>query len=74
MQNKFLKNKTKPISIKKQLTSDLVENLSFSGFQARKLGEAAKIWQEMLKEKKTLFGWEFLAPLCRLACVKLLHS
>jgi len=52
MKNNFLKNKTKPIEIKKQSVSDLVENLALTGFQGRKLGEAAKIWQEMLKEKK----------------------
>jgi len=52
MQNKFLKNKTKPIEIKKQLVSDLIENLALTGFQGRKLGEAAKIWQQMLKEKE----------------------
>lgn len=52
MKSEFLKNKTKPVEIKKQLTSDLVENLTLTGFQGRKLGEAAKIWQEMLKEKE----------------------
>ena len=44
--------KTKPIEIKKQKISDLAENLSLTGFQARKLGEAIKIWQKILKEKE----------------------
>lgn len=52
MKNKFLKKKTKPVEIKKQKTSDLVENLALTGFQGRKLGEVAKIWQQMLKERE----------------------
>jgi deoxyhypusine synthase len=50
--NKFLKIKTKPIEIKKQKTSALVENMALTGFQGRKLGEVTKIWQQMLKERK----------------------
>jgi len=52
MKINFLKQKTKPIEIKKQLTSDLVENLASAGFQGRKLGEITKIWREMIKEKE----------------------
>ena len=52
MKKDFLKQKTKPIEIKKQKVSDLVENMAMSGFQGRKLGEATKIWQQMLKEKE----------------------
>ncbi|OGZ33308.1 MAG: hypothetical protein A2174_01035 [Candidatus Portnoybacteria bacterium RBG_13_41_18] len=52
MENKYLNKKTKPVEIKKQSVSDLVENMSSSGFQGRKLGEAAKSWQEMIKEKE----------------------
>jgi len=48
----FLQRKTKPVEIKKQSTSDLVESLASAGFQGRKLGEAAKIWQMMIKEKE----------------------
>lgn len=50
MKKDFLGRKTKPIEIKKQLTSDLVENLALTGFQGRKLGEITKIWQEMIRE------------------------
>lgn len=50
--NNFLKKTTKPVEIKKQKTSDLVENLALTGFQARKLGQAVRVWQEMLKEKE----------------------
>jgi len=32
MKNKFLKNKTKPIEIEKQLTSSLIDNLALTGF------------------------------------------
>lgn len=52
MKNNFLKNKTKPIEIKKQQVSDLVENMALTGFQGRKLGEVTKIWQQMIKEKE----------------------
>ena len=52
MKKHFLKQKTKPIEIKKQKTSDLVLDMALTGFQGRKLGEATKIWQEMLKEKE----------------------
>lgn len=52
MKKDFLKQKTKPIEIKKQLTSDLVNNLALTGFQGRKLGEVTKIWQQMVKEKQ----------------------
>jgi len=52
MKKDFLKQKTKPIEIKKQLVSDLVENLALTGFQGKKLGEITKIWREMIKEKE----------------------
>ncbi|MFH0852525.1 MAG: deoxyhypusine synthase family protein [bacterium] len=52
MKKDFLQHKTKPVEIKEQLTSDLVENLASAGFQGRKLGEITKIWREMMKEKK----------------------
>jgi len=52
MKKDFLKQKTKPVEIKKQLVSDLVNNMALTGFQGRKLGEVTKIWQQMLKEKE----------------------
>jgi len=52
MKRYFLKQKTKPVEIKKQETSNLVEDMSLTGFQGRKLGEAIKVWQQMLKEKE----------------------
>lgn len=52
MKKDLLKNKTKPVEIKKQLVSDLVENMAFTGFQGRKLGEITKIWQQMVREPK----------------------
>ena len=52
MKKDFLRKKTKPIEIKKQLVSDLIENMAMTGFQGKKLGEAAKIWRQMLKEKE----------------------
>lgn len=52
MKKDFLRHKTRPIEIKKQLVSDLVENMAQTGFQGRKLGEVTRIWQQMLKEKE----------------------
>jgi len=52
MSKDFLKNKTKPIEIKKQLVSDLVENMALTGFQGRKLGEITNVWRQMMKEKE----------------------
>lgn len=52
MKNRILQTKTKPIEIKKQLVSDLIDNMAMGGFQGRKLGEVAKIWQQMMKEKE----------------------
>jgi len=52
MKKDFLKQRTKPIEIKKQLVSDLVENLALTGFQGKKLGEITKIWRQMIKEKE----------------------
>ncbi len=52
MKDELLNHKTKPVEIKKQLVSDLVENMAETGFQGRKLGEVAKIWQEMVREKE----------------------
>jgi len=52
MKKDFLKIRTEPVEIKKQSVSDLIENMALTGFQGRKLGEATKIWQQMLKEKE----------------------
>jgi len=50
MKKDFLNKKTKPVEIKKQLTSDIVEALASVGFQGRKLGEITKVWQQMMRE------------------------
>jgi deoxyhypusine synthase len=52
MKKDILKHKTKPVEIKKQLTSDLVIDMAETGFQGRKLGEVTKIWQQMIKEEE----------------------
>ena len=52
MRKYFLRKKTKPIEIKKQKNIDLIRNMSLTGFQGRKLGEAVEVWQRMLKEKE----------------------
>jgi deoxyhypusine synthase len=52
MKKEFLNQKTKPLEIKKQLISDLLENMALTGFQGRKLGEITKIWRQMMQEKE----------------------
>ncbi|MDD5589939.1 MAG: deoxyhypusine synthase family protein [Candidatus Portnoybacteria bacterium] len=52
MKDKFLCRKTKPIEIKKQSVGDMVENMALTGFQGKKLGEAAQAWHQMMKEKE----------------------
>lgn len=50
--NPFLKNKLEPIEVKKQKTiSQLLSEMSKTGFQGRKLGEVADAWENMLTEK-----------------------
>jgi len=59
--NQVLKHPTKPISVDPDKTiSELVAEMSLTGFQGRKLGEAADVWTAMLK-KRELVIWMGLA-------------
>jgi deoxyhypusine synthase len=51
--NPFFKKKLEPIEVNKNKTvSQLLDEMSKTGFQGRKLGEAADAWNNMLKEKE----------------------
>lgn len=52
--NKFLHSPTKPVDVAKKSIGELLEEMQFTGFQGKKLGEAAEAWVEMLKEKNIL--------------------
>lgn len=54
--NPYLKEKLKPIEVKKKSISQLLEEMSETGFQGRKLGEALSVWEKMLKTQNlTIF-------------------
>ncbi|NOZ76775.1 MAG: deoxyhypusine synthase [Euryarchaeota archaeon] len=50
MEHDFLKDPTVPIRIEDRGVSELLEAMEDTGFQGRRLGEAARVWKEMLKE------------------------
>lgn len=54
MKNPYLKKPLKPIEVKRKNISQLLHEMSQTGFQGRKLGEAAKVWEQMLREKNLL--------------------
>jgi deoxyhypusine synthase len=59
--NQVLRRPTKPISVDPDKTiSELVAEMGLTGFQGRKLGEAADVWTAMLK-KRELVIWIGLA-------------
>ncbi|MEM0088315.1 MAG: deoxyhypusine synthase [Archaeoglobaceae archaeon] len=46
----------RPIKIKEGMKiSELIESFSFSAFNARRLGESAKLWRRMIEEKAFIF-------------------
>jgi deoxyhypusine synthase len=47
----FLKEPTNPIEVKERSISDLLEAMADTGFQGRRLGEAATLWKEMVEEE-----------------------
>ena len=49
--NKFLKKKVKAIEVKNPKSiSQLLSEMSQTGFQGRRLGEVVEVWEEMLKD------------------------
>lgn len=49
--NNYFKEKVKAIEVKKKNISQLLDEMADTGFQGRKLGEIAKAWEEMLRDK-----------------------
>ncbi len=47
----YFKEKLETIEVKRKSLSQLLQEMAKTGFQGRKLGEAALLWEEMLKEK-----------------------
>jgi deoxyhypusine synthase len=52
MKNIFLKNPTKPLKVRNEDISELLEDMKYIGFQGRKLGELASAWVNMLREDR----------------------
>jgi len=51
IENPYLKEKLTPIEIKEKSISQLLKEMNDTGFQGRKLGEAAEVWERMIKDK-----------------------
>src|SRR3989339_1132788 len=49
--NPYLKEKVKAIEVGKKTVSELLKAMSQTGFQGRKLGDLAKTWETMIKDK-----------------------
>jgi deoxyhypusine synthase len=47
----YFKEKLKAIEVRGKNISQLLDEMSDTGFQGRKLGEAVRVWEEMLKEE-----------------------
>jgi len=50
-QNQFLQKKVKAIEVSSKSISQLLKEMEDTGFQGRKLGEAAAVWEKMIKDK-----------------------
>lgn len=48
----FLRHSTKPVKVAKKEISQLLEEMRYTGFQGRKLGELAEAWVNMLQENE----------------------
>ncbi|MDP3093729.1 MAG: deoxyhypusine synthase family protein [bacterium] len=49
--NPYLKEKLKTIEVGKKTVSELLDAMADTGFQGRKLGEVAQVWEKMIKDK-----------------------
>ena len=49
--NPYLKEKVKAIQVKRKNISQLLDEMTDTGFQGRKLGEVVQVWEKMLKDK-----------------------
>lgn len=50
----FLSKPTEPIKVGDKKISELLKEMRLTGFQGRKLGEAAEIWFDMIKEENCM--------------------
>jgi deoxyhypusine synthase len=57
--NKYLKEKVKAIEVNKKTISQLLEAMEDTGFQGRKLAEAVRVWEKMIRDKNLtiIFGY-----------------
>ncbi len=46
----YFKEKLEPIEVKEKSISQLLAEMAKTGFQGRRLGEATRLWEEMIKE------------------------
>jgi deoxyhypusine synthase len=51
MSGSHFKRKVEAIDVKRKSVSDLLDEMSRTAYQGRKLGEAVEVWEAMLKEK-----------------------
>ncbi|MCX6821586.1 MAG: deoxyhypusine synthase [Candidatus Aenigmarchaeota archaeon] len=51
IENPYLKEPLKSIEVKEKSISQLLKEMSGTGFQGRKLGEAVDVWERMIKDK-----------------------
>lgn len=51
--NNYFKEKVIPIEVKRKSLSRLLEEMADTGYQGRRLAEVVRVWETMLKDKKT---------------------
>lgn len=51
MESSYLRRKVESIEVKEKSISQLLSEMARTAYQGRKLGEAAEIWEEMLREE-----------------------
>lgn len=51
IENPYLKEKLIPIEVKEKTISQLLKEMSNTGFQGRKIGEAVDVWEKMINDK-----------------------
>jgi deoxyhypusine synthase len=49
--SEYFKKKLEPIKIQPKSVSQLLNDMSKTAYQGRKLGEAVNIWENMIKDK-----------------------
>ena len=50
IENPYLKEKLTPIEVKGKTISQLLKEMSNTGFQGRKIGESVDVWEKMIKD------------------------